>query len=536
MTKKVKNYIILLLLLLSLSVVLVFNVSTTPSSPANKRIQVNIGGEPFSLHPSYCQSIDFSTPVLHMLFDGLTRLNKEGIPIPSIAKEIIPSDDFTKFTFHLRDATWSNGDSITAHDFVYSWSKIVDPNTPSPSADQLFVLKNAKAIKQGTKDLEELGVQAIDNKTLCVELEYSTPYFLELTAMPFYLPIHKATDIQDENWAFNANENFVCNGPYLLKKWKHSDYIEVEKNPFYWDKEAVHIDSITVIMVDENTALAMFQSKELDWAGSPTSTILPDALHRLESEENLFILPSTGTHYYFFNTQKPPFDNKNLRKAFALSINRHSIVNNLIQGHQLPATTLVPPSLIHKQKQYFVDKDFSLAKKFLNKGLEELNILKSDLPPITLIYCAWERNEKIAQAIQYQWEKNLGIKVAIQSYERNVFLDKRKNHDYQIASGSWYSTFKDPLSFLELFETNEEEQQPVAWKNSEYNKLLSKVRLTSLLEERHPLLEKAETYLIEEMPLIPIYHNTFAYVKNPKLKNVYLSDLGVIDFKWAVLE
>ena len=484
-----KNKLLLLAfgLFATLLLFLVFNkkVNTDPSLPEKSTIYVNVGGEPFALHPSLCQSIDFSTPVLHMLFDGLTRLNEKGVPEPSIAKSIEVSPDYTHYLFHLNEAYWSNGTRLTAEDFVYSWTKILLPSTPSPSANQLYVLKNAKQVKLGTLPPDSLGVRALDSYTLEVELEHSIPYFLELTAMPFYLPINAAVDRNNPDWAFHSGDDFVCNGPYTLTKWKHSDHIQVDRNPLYWDQEKVHLDSIIVTMVDENTALAMFQRGELDWAGSPTSTILPEALNGLEKEDHFFILPSAGTHYYFFNTESLPFKNKNIRKAFAYSINRESIVTHLTQGQQLPATTLVPPTLwVNKEVNVF-NRNSILAKDLFKKGLEELGLTLNEFPEQTLIYSAWERNEKIAQVVQQQWYQTLGVKVKLQSLERKVFLDKRKNHDFNIASGSWYSTFKDPLSFLELFD-KKEEGSPVVWKDPVYSLLLEKAQNTVILQKGSP--------------------------------------------------
>jgi oligopeptide transport system substrate-binding protein len=539
-----KKPLLLLFIFLIAVISVIFFVAQSVTTKVNtslavvskkSKINVNIGGEPFALHPGLCQSIDFSTPVLHMLFDGLTRLNKEGIPELSVAKEVSISSNYTRYLFQLKETVWSNGTPLTADDFVYSWRKILEPTSVSPSADQLYVIKNAKQVKLGLTASENLGVKAIGPYTLEVCLEHSTPYFLDLTAMPFYFPICSETDKTTPNWAFQSGNTFICNGPYTLSKWKHSDYIEVIRNPDYWDKEKVNLDSITVTMLEENTALAMFQNGELDWAGSPTSTILPEALNGLKNQKNLFITPSSGTHYYFFNTNITPFNNKNIRKAFTYAINRKSIVLNLTQGEQLPANTLVPPDLWLTTPNHFSETKENLALHYFQEGLKELQINAEQFPKITLIYSDWERNEKIAQVVQQQWKRTLGVNVSLQSLERKLFLERRNSHSYQIASGSWYCTYKDPLSFLSLFDP-QEENSPTTWIDSTYSELLTKVKESVNFEERMNLLIKAEQHLLEEAPLIPIYHNTFAFVKNPKLKDVYLSDLGILDFKHAYLE
>ncbi len=248
----------------------------------------------------------------------------------------------------------------------------------------------------------------------------------------------------------------IGNGPFKLKNWAHHNSLIFIKNENFWDASEVHLTKITATILDEHTALTLYENRELSWAGSPMDTIPQDAVATLKARHQLRVLPAAGTHWCRYNTAKPPFQNSQMRRAFALSIDRKAIVTHVTQGNQKPALAVVPPSFGLPRHAYFEDHDSPMAWEAFQKGLDALNLSKDDLPSISLSYPANDRNQKLAQALQQQWAKGLGITVTLQGEESKVFLDRLKRGDYQIALGSWYADIQDPVNFLDLFKSKRE--------------------------------------------------------------------------------
>jgi oligopeptide transport system substrate-binding protein len=463
-----------------------------------------------------------------MFFDGLTRMSpKEKIEM-GIAESVDISPDGRIYTFHLRDAFWTNGAPVTAHDFVYAWKKVLDPNFPASQAFQLYVVKGAKEVKEGKSD--EIGVKAIDDKTLVVELENPTPYFLELVSLPVYFPVLESVDV-DPQWSTQV-PSYVSNGPFSLKEWKHNNEIVGEKNEEYWDKSHVKLSSVKLIMVSQETELKMYEMKELDWAGSPISTLPVDALNVLRSKGRLHSKPFLATYFFRTNTEKPPFNHPLVRKALALAINRQEIVSHVTQGGQEPATGLVPVSMNVQSHPYFQDGDLKEAKACIEQALTDMGGV---MPTVKLMYVASERNHLIAQAVQQQWRNALGLDVELEALEKKVYFDRISRLDFQMAAGSWTADFNDPLSFLDIFKYKKSGSNNTAWESAEYANLLNEAKKTIDPVARLTLLHKAEEILVNAMPIIPLFHYTLLYVSNDDVKDVAVSNLGHVDFKWAYI-
>ena len=230
-------------------------------------LKVNLGGEPQTLDPRRVKDLQSQT-VVQMCFDGLARMDPHDVPQLAMAEKVDISSDGKVYTFYLRECTWSNGEALTADDFAYAWKKSLHPNFPSDRAFQLYPIKNAELAKRGKVSVDDIGVKVLDSKTLQIELEHPTPYFLELTALPVYFPVHQKTDEMNSHWADDAS-TYICNGPFTPKEWKHSDSFEVIKNTHYWDVSHVRLDAIQLVMVGEDTEFKMYEKKQLDWAGSP---------------------------------------------------------------------------------------------------------------------------------------------------------------------------------------------------------------------------------------------------------------------------
>lgn len=494
-------------------------------------VSVSLSGDLEAFDPRLVRS-SYAVTLEHMLFEGLMRKNYAGRILPAIAESFVVSEDGCTYTFTLRSSVWSDGTPLTAHDFEYAWKSVLSPHFPAPNAYQLYVLKNGRAAKSGEVPLDDVGVKALDDHTLEVVLTTPTPYFLELTTTHFYSPVNRL-------WASELSEmgggdpfSMLTNGPFMLSSWKLGDEISVVKNPRYWDNAHVRLDRVNFVITDDSTALQMFQRGKLDWVGSPLGFIPSDAVTTLKEQKKLIITPADGTHFFRVNTGSFPLNNVNIRKALAYAIDRKSIVNHVTQAGQPAATGLVPKHLGIQERPYFEDGNTPEAWSHFQEGLKELAISKDDIPPITLCYAQQERSHKIAQAVQHQWEKALGIKVILETCERSVLIDKLSHNNYQISMGSWFGDIADPINFLEVFKYKDTSTNHTLWENEEYISLLDNSSIETDPIVRRELLSKAEGIIISEMPLIPIYHATFNHLSRG-LVGVYFSSLGYLDFTYA---
>ncbi|MFB3929908.1 MULTISPECIES: peptide ABC transporter substrate-binding protein [Bacillus amyloliquefaciens group] len=507
-------------------------------------LNINIKTEPFSLHPGLAND-SVSGGVIRQTFEGLTRVNSKGEPEEGMASKIETSKDGKTYTFTIRDgAKWSNGDPVTAQDFEYAWKWALDPNNESQYAYQLYYIKGAEAANTGKGKIDDVGVKAVNDKTLKVELNNPTPYFTQLTSFYTYMPINKKIAEKHKNWNTNAGENYVSNGPFKMTAWKHSGSITLEKNDQYWDKDAVKLKKINMVMINNNnTELKKFQAGELDWAGMPLGQLPTESLPTLKKDGSLHVEPIAGVYWYKFNTEAKPLNNVNIRKALAYAIDRSSIVKNVTQGEQIPAMAAVPPSMKgfkDNTKGYFKDNDVKSAKEFLNKGLKELGVKNaSDLPAIKLSYNTDDAHAKIAQAVQEMWKKNLGVKVELDNSEWNVYIDKLHSQNYQIGRMGWlgdFNDFNDPINFLELFRDKEGGNNDTGWEDPEFKKLLNQSQLETDPDKRIEELKKAEKIFIDAMPVAPVYFYTDPWVQDKNLKNVILTGTGEVYFRNASFE
>lgn len=520
-------------------------VCCTKETKTKQILRLNLFTEPPTLDPrKFTDST--SSNVLVMLFEGLTRIGTDHIPHPAAAEKIAISDDGHTYTFYLRDSHWTNGEQVTAEDFLYAWQSLLDPKFPSVFAYKLYVIENAAEIKAGKLPISALGVKAPDAKTLIVTLKYPTPYFLELTSFPTFYPVHRKTAQKNPEWAADAGSDFISNGPFMLKKWAHESEIEAIKNSHYWDVSSVKLESIHLAMIDDTaTEFYMFEMNELDWTGSPLSNLPPDFIPKIKEEGlnglKIHFYPATAVYYYKLNTLKPPLNSIPIRKALALAINRKDIVEHITQAGQTPATSLVPPMPGWESGKLFVDGDQEEAKKQFAQGLEETHLTVENFPVLTLTYNSNREHQKIAQAIQQQWKDVLGIDVQLLHFDWKVYLSKISNSDYEIARMGWVGDFHDPVSFLESFKYRDDlgmggGNNTTGWEHPDYIHYLDLAEQEIDLEKREALLRKAEELLISEMPIIPIYFIVNAYLKKSYVHGVYLSPLGFADFKNAYIE
>lgn len=484
---------------------------------SKQTVKLTIQAEPTSLDPRKARDLD-SNVIIRLLFEGLMREAKDGSIEPALAKKVEMNGN--QYTFYLHDAKWSDGSPLTSKDFIFAWKSILDPQFPSDVAYHLYPIKNAKKVKLGELPSTMLALSAPDDHTLCVELEQSTPYFLDLLTLPVFFPVSHTAAQSNPNWAQEAN-SYVSNGPFKMDKWAHCDRIQCIKNENYRESEIVKLNGLDLFVVTSDTALRMFEEDKLDWMGSPLSTLPTDALTALKGVQKN---PFFATSFCRLNVTSEPLSYPQFRQALALSLDRKAIVEHLLKGGQTEATSLVPREM-GLSSGYF-HQDLEKAKNLLQQMDRALN-------PIVISYYNNERNTLIAQTLQTQWKENLNIQVEIEAVEPKVFFQKISQKNYQIAIGSWTADFNDAINFLEVFKFKENGTNNTGWENQEYIDLLNQSAQCMNREERKAILRKAERILMEEMPIVPIYHFALNYLKNGQLTDAYLSPQGQLDLRTA---
>ncbi|GIP20493.1 peptide ABC transporter substrate-binding protein [Paenibacillus sp. J22TS3] len=504
---------------------------------ADQTFHINLASEPPTLDPAQSQD-NVSSAVLRTLFEGLTSKDKDGNVVPGVAEKW--EQNGKEYTFHIRsDAKWSNGDPVTAKDFEFAWKRVLNPATvPAPPyAYQLYYIKNAQAYNEKKiTDANQVGVKAIDDKTLKVTLENETPYFLGLTSFTTYYPVHQSVK-NNPKWATDPS-TLVSNGPFKLTNWTTGQSLEVDKSDKYWDAKNITLTKITASIVDQAaTEVSSYKSGQLDLAGQPIGEIPTDQIASLKSEtpNELTIKGIASTYYYLFNTTAKPFDNVKIRQAFTKAINRKALIENVTLANQIPAFGLVPPGIKGVDKEYRAEnpdsvlgnEDVNQAKTLLAEGLKESGLTK--LPKITLIYNTNDNHKKLALAIADMWKQNLGAEVTIQNQEWGVFLQNRRNLNYQVARAGFGADYDDPMTFIDLF-TSTSGNNDTGFKNAEYDKLVKDAYANSDNKARNEAMKKAEDILIKDNQVIlPIYYYTNIQLVKPYVKDVIVDYAGQLD-------
>ena len=524
---------------LALLLCVVFSSCSKKEKIISKQVvRMNLQSEIPSLDPRKARDLS-SGVVLRMLFEGLMRSSKEGGIEPSLAERYEISEDGLQYTFFLKNTKWSDGEILTASDFVYSWKMILDPEFPTDIAYHLYPIKNARRAKMNEVPLHEIGVSMKDPFTLVVELEQPTPYFLELLTMPPFFPVPEHIATKNSNWALESS-SMVSNGPFQMSLWDHADQISLIKNLGYWESHETKLDGIDLIVASSDTGLRMFEENKLDWAGSPLSTIPTDAIAALQSEQKFQSAPFLATSFCRVNVveqignKKNPLSNRSFRQALAVSLDRSAIVEHLLRGGQRIAKSLVPSVMKLNEQGYFSDNSPEEGIKLLALAKEEFG---EEMGPIVISYCNnSERNTLVVQALQKQWEERLNIEVEIEAVDPKVYFQRVAKKEYQLGLGSWMADFNDPINFLEIFKYKDNGTNNTNWENPEYIDFLNHSGLCKDLEERSQVLRKAEELLMTEMPIIPIYQFALNYVKNEDLTGVFLSPQGHLDLRLASFE
>lgn len=499
-----------------------------------QHLRINLACKTPTLDPRITRS-DNSATIVKLLYEGLTRMGKDKKPMPAIAERIEVSDDGKRYTFYLRESCWSDGSAITAHDFEYSWKKVLETSKNAHYHYTFKVIKNARAIFDKKMDVDTAGIHAINPKTLVVDLEYPVPYFLEFTSHWTYLLINSKVDRSYPGWAYHDGATYVCNGPFKLKEWKQNREIVVEKNPDYWDAASVSLEQITVSMEDNPfTELRMFENGEIDMTGIGTSSLPVNRLKLNRKTGELQTLPAAGVYSLWVNTDRFPYNNKNFRKALSLAIDRKEMQKHLSDDESV-TNTVLPHSLSQFTYNKERERDIREATRCFQMALDELEIRKNDLPILHIGYST-KRRKTVCELVEQNWTEIFGIAVRIEEYDWGTLYNNAINGKHHIAGIAWYSWFWDPNYILSSFSHDRKERTPTLWKNREYIKVIEESHRCLDNAKRTQLLKKAEEMLIEESPVIPLHQCSTAVLKKPYVHGVHTSELLETDFKWAYIK
>ena len=476
----------------------------------NPRIFNRSLGEPEYLDPGLITESEGGT-VTHDTFEGLYQYgptHKEWLPGVAESHEV--SLDGKTWTFKLRKtAKWSDGKPVTAHDFEWSWKRVLDPTTGSRYSGIMWVLDGAKAYNQNsdkTKSVElreKVGAKALDDYTFQVRLLAPTPYFLQLTAFYTFAPVPRhVVEKFGDKWA--RPENMVSNGPWTVTEWVSHQRIVAEKNPHYWDSEVATFDRINFLITQENTpAHNMYESNEIDFL---ENKLPPPVLPRYRRERfpDMQTSPYLGVYFYMFNVKRKPFDDVRVRQALNLAVNKAKIGKFVVKGGQEAATSIVHPGL--------EDTGYTLARGAQHDPDEARRLLAEagfpggkGFPYFKISYNTLETHKQLAEYVQQQWKRELGITCDLDNMEWKVLLKKQHAREFDMSRLAWIGDFLDPLTFLDLWEGDNPNNR-TNWNHTGYNDLVAAARLEADPQKRLGLLNRAEQIYVEELPSMPLYY------------------------------
>lgn len=504
--------------------------------PEQKLVKNN-AAEPQSLDPHKIQGVPESN-IARDQFEGLTIVDLDGQTIPGVA-ESWENDEGKVWRFKIRDnAKWSNGEPITAHDFVYSWQRIVDPETASPYASYLEYahIENVNDIVAGKKPSTDLGVKALDDHTFEVTLTESVPYLDKLVGHIVLAPVHQATVEKYGNQWTNP-KNFVGNGAYKLKDWVVNERIVLERNPNYWDNDKTVIEEVTLLAItSENSAANRYRSGEIDM----TQTIPVELFSRFQKElpNDVRITPYLCTYYYEVNNQKPPFDDPRVRTAVKLAMNSNIIANKVVAQGQAPAYGFTPPFIndLDSVKPEWFDLSQAERNAMAVKLLEEAGYNKSNPLTFKFLYNTLESHKKVGIAAASILKQNAGINMQLENQEWKTFLDSRQQGNYQSARAGWCADYNEPTSFLNTMLSNSS-NNTAHYKSAEFDAVLKEAIAAKTQEERMKAYQKAERILDQDSAIIPLYYYVNSrlvkpyvggYTGNDPLANFYSKDMYII--------
>ncbi len=484
----------------------------------SQEIVRHIKDEPASLDPIKAVGLP-EIPVIRDLFEGLTSQDEQGKAIPGVATQWQTTDNKTWIFTLRKDARWSNGDSVTAEDFVYSWQRLVDPANASTFAwfAALAGISNAEAITQGKMPVDRLGVTALDATHLKVTLDRPVPWFINLTANFSLFPVPKQV-IEQYGGEWTRAGNLVGNGAFVLKNRVVNEKLELVRNPDYWDNAHTILTKVTFVPISsESAATKRYRAGDIDITES-----FPKELYDMLKKQlpgQVYTPPQLGTYYYAFNTRKGPTADVRVRQALSWSIDRRIIAEKVNGSGEKPAWFFTPevttgasftPGLMQRYSQTELNQQ--ARAQLIAAGYGPANLLQ-----LTLLYNASENNQKIAIAIASMWKKNLGVTVKLRNQEWKTYLDSRNSGNFDVIRASWVGDYNEPSSFLSLL-TSSHSGNIARFNSRDYDAVIKQASSETNADARSNDYNRAEQIIAEQAPIAPIYQFTNARLIKPYIK------------------
>lgn len=492
---------------------------TTPAkhqeSVTQKYLRMTLDNEPTYLDPGLSSEAS-GVQVAQNLFEGLlTPDARTGKPMPGVATSWKVSKDLLTYTFELRkDAQWSDGTPVTAHDFVYAWRRVLKPETGSTYAFALYYLKNAQALNMGEiTNAAQLGVRAVSDHQLEFVLEAPTPFILDWVSRWVYAPVPRHV-VEKHGAKWTLPEHIVSNGPFVLESWSPHKEIILAKNPRYHASSSTTLDGVHFHTIESReTALKMYRAGELDVAWNVPEIKVPSLI----GTEGFVMHPFLAADFFRVNTTRAPFTDVRVRQALALAIDRETLANKYLQKMKIPSAALVPPGVGDYESPQGLQFNPERAQRLLAEaGYPE----GKGFPEVTLDYNTNETLKLMAQVVQQMWKQHLGVTVKLQNQEYKTLISKTTELDYDIIRSRWIGDYVDPNTYLELF-TSSSSINNTGWKSEDYDTNLSQAMRAVDPIQRLSLMHRAESLLLNSAAVIPLYVHTKAYMKHERVEGFY---------------
>lgn len=515
------------------------NLSQVDSGNQEGVLHLGNGTEPQGIDPHIVTGVP-EHHIVSSLFEGLVSKDPYTLePVPGVAESWEISEDGRTYTFNLRrDAVWSNGDPVTAGDFLWSWERVLSPALGGQYNYMLYPVLNAEAFANGEiTDFRQVGAKALDDYTFEVTLANPTPYLLQLLDHYSTYPVHPETvlahgSMSDRITRWTRVENIVTNGAFELTEWAINSHIRVEKSDTYWDAENVRLNAI-MFYPTENlvTEERMFRDEQIHMTNDIPLDKVPVYLEN--QPELIEIAPYIGSYFYGINITREPLDDVRVRRALSLSIDRELLNDTVLEGIMAPAYTLTPPGT----KEYHPPVIFDYNPEEARRLLAEAGYPNGEgFPSFEILYNTQENHRRIAVAIQQMWRQELNINVDILNQEWRVYLDSQLNMNYDVVRRGWIGDYVDPNTFLDMFITDGGNNK-TGFSNPRYDEIIQADAPRTLdQEDRYALYTEAEQILIEEMPIIPIYIYQSKHLKHPSVQGLPANIMDYYNWKYVYLE
>lgn len=510
---------------------------TVRCEASDSAIRISLATDVESLDPLLSRTTE-DGDVIEQIFETLTIYDpKKATPIPGTAERWEISKDLKTYTFHIRqNAKWSDGKRVMAKDFLYAWKRMLEPESPSSWAYQVFAIRNARDYYEGKLgDFSKVGIQTVGDDILRIELAEPMPYLLGWLSHSSMAPVRQDI-IEKFGRDWTRPSNIVSNGAFVPVFREPKDKIILKKNPFYWDSGNVRLDGVTFYPIEnENTALAMYDDGQLDIiAGSLPVT----KLEILKKRKDIVIANYLGVYFYRFNTAKEPFKDPLVRRAFNLALDKRTIVEKVTKGGQVPATNFVPDGIASYRPRMGETYDPSKAKKLLAKAgycAGQNTPGCNEFPRVEILFNTTANHKAIAEAVQAMLKASLGLdNIEIVNVDMKTLSAKAKSGEFQMARGSWIGDYLDPLTFLGVWVSGSGNNM-TGWKNADFDLLIRGTDSTVDLKKRAELFNEAEEILNRDQPFLPIYFFTRLYLKKDHVRGHHPNILDKHPLKFVSL-